>query len=372
MDIDIEKKLADAAAENKRLLDEIKSKQDRHGQDIGEIITELARLKIPRIKCDDPATGGRSSPEFKAYDKFVRKGEKALGPEELKALTVADNPEAGYLAPAQISGEIIKGIVEFSPMRQVARVVQITRESLEIPKKTGSGSAYWVSEIGTRAEVTGLKYGREKLIPYEMAYLAKASLKQLEDSAYDVEAELNQEFAEQFGVLESEAFVNGTGAEQPEGLLTNASVPTYISEDADDITADSILALPFQIKSGYLPGARYLLNRTSLWKIRTFRDPVSTAYLWQPAMGDATPATICGFPYTLVPELDDPDTDKVPVLFGNFNRGYMIVDRVTMAVQRLSEKYAEAGEVGFLARRRVGGQVVLPEAIIKLKCATSA
>ncbi len=311
------------------------------------------------------------SEEQKAFGLFLRKGREVLQPYEVKTLRVSDDPQAGYLCPPQMATEIIRSITESSPIRQIARVVGISRESLEAPKKTGSGAAYWISEVGERTEVTGFKVGMERLTPQEMAYLAKVSLKQLEDSAFNMEQELMLEFSDAFAVLEGAAFISGNGVEKPEGLLTNTSVSSMNSEDADDITADSIIKLPFQIKSDYLANARYILNRTSLWKIRSFKDPVTGLYLWQPAMAAATPPTICGFPYTLCPDLPDPDEDTYPVVFGDFRRAYMIVDRVNMAVQRLAEKYAEFGQIGFLARRRVGGQVVLPEAIVKLKCAVT-
>jgi HK97 family phage major capsid protein len=344
-----------------RLINDMDTRMD-------EIETELARIKTPTLFALNREEQSR---ELKAFGQFLRKGQAALAPDEFKLLRVSDDPAAGYLAPAQFAAEVIKGITEYSPVREISRVVEISRESLEVPKRTASGTPYWISETAERTEVTGLTYGLEKLTPYEMGYLAKVSLKQLEDSAFPMEQELAQEFAEQFAKLEGTAFVSGTGSNQPEGLLTNTNIATVNSEDADDITPETIIKLPFSIKSGYLRNARYILNRTTLWKIRTFKDPVSGIFLWQPAMADATPATICGYPYTLCPDLDDPDTNTYPVLFGDFSRAYLIVDRVNLSIQRLDQKYAEYGIMGFLARRRVGGQVVLAEAIVKLKCATS-
>lgn len=370
------------------LITEIRSEQEKHFSNVNklqerldDIETKMARPPIdisgaanPFFEAQDKSKAFQSR-ECKAYNRYLRRGKEFMIAEEAKALRVADDPRAGYLAPPELDTAIIKGISEFSAVRSVAGVRQISAESLEIPKKTGTGNAYWIGEIAERTEVTGLEFGMEKIPTEEMAYLMKASLKNLEDARWPLEQEITAEMSEAFARLEGTAFLKGDGVNKPEGILTHPGIATHNSEDADDITPDSVLALPFQVKSGYISNGRYLLNRTSLWKIRAFKDPVTGTYLWQPAMGfgaDAYPATICGFPYTLCPDLDDPGEDKYPILFGDFMRGYRIVDRVPFSIQRLSEKYAEFGQVGFLGRRRIGGQVVLAEAIIKLKCAVTA
>jgi len=81
------------------------------------------------------------------------------------------------------------------------------------------------------------------------------------------------------------------------------------------------------------------------------------------------PNNILGQPYVLAADMPDIAANAFPVLFGDFRRAYIIVDRVQIEVQRLTEKYAEQGVIGFLARKRVGGQVVLAEAVRKLKVA---
>ena len=382
------KTLEELHRENLQLIEELRTATEKKNRTIDQlqdrlddIETKMARPPLdysgaanPFFQPEDKSKAFQSR-ECKAYNHFLRKGKESLGPEEFKALRVADDARAGYLAPPELDTAIIKGISEFSAVRAVAGIRQISAESLEIPKKTGSGDAYWIGEIAERTEVTGFAVGMEKIPTEEMAYLMKASLKNLEDARWPLEQEITAEMSEAFARLEGTAFLKGNGVNKPEGILTHSGIATHNSEDADDITPDSVLALPFQVKGGYLGNGRYLLNRTSLWKIRSFKDPVTGTYLWQPAMGfgaDAMPSTICGFPYTLCPDLDDPGENKYPILFGDFMRGYRIVDRVPFTIQRLTEKYAEFGQVGFLGRRRIGGQVVLAEAIIKLKCAVTA
>ena len=94
-----------------------------------------------------------------AFDAFLRKGDNNLSPEQVKVLTIADDTSGGYLAPSEYVAEIIKGIIEFSPMRALARVRQTSQRSTMIPKRTGTFAASWVAELGSRSEATGLAYG---------------------------------------------------------------------------------------------------------------------------------------------------------------------------------------------------------------------
>lgn len=335
---------------------------------------EMAVVKMQGPGADfSSLSHGRSSPETKAWGTFLRKGEGACGPDERKTLIVGDATLGGYLAPVQVATELIKGITEFSPIRQIARVIQINRESIDIPRRSASGAAAWTTETGTRTETVGLGFGMEHLTPYECYYLAKVSQKLLEDNAYGLENELMIEFAEQFGKLTGAGYVNGDGVGKPEGVHTRvadgtiAHIPSGI---AAAISAEGVMGLPFQISTAYWPNARFLMSRATLWALRLLKDPVSGLYLFAGA-ADKTPDRICGFPYTLVEDLEGEGAGHFPIIFGDFSKGYLICDRVQMQVQRLAEKYAEVGQVGFLARMRTTGQVVLPAALVALECATT-
>ena len=91
----------------------------------------------------------------KAFDSYLRKGKDAMEADEVKALTVGDSSAAGYLAPNEYVRELIKTLTEISPMRSIARVRTTTSKAIEIPSRTATFSAQWVSEQGTRSETTG-------------------------------------------------------------------------------------------------------------------------------------------------------------------------------------------------------------------------
>jgi len=306
-----------------------------------------------------------------AFDVYCRKGIESLTPDERKALTVSNDTTGGYLAPPEYVREIIKGITEISPIRSIARVRSTAQRSIQIPKRTGQFSAAWVAESGTRSETTGWAVGMEEIPAHEHYALVDISEQDLEDTVFDLEAEMQAEFAEQFAKSEGTAFVSGNAVGKPEGIMTNSSVGEAVSGSAAALTGDGLLTLVHSVKSGYGSNGTFVFNRTTLAAIRKLKDTAGQ-YVFQAGMSlqNGVPNTIVGYPYIEATDMPDIAANAYPVVFGDFNRGYLIVDRIALAVLRDPFTQATTGNVRYVARRRVGGQVVLPEALVKQKCST--
>jgi HK97 family phage major capsid protein len=377
--------------ENDRVSGRNEETLERLGGRLDEIETALSRAgrgpaegagESPDGAADGAPGEGSATPEARAYFAYLRHGtrdepnpqRKALGRDEMKALSVGNDPAAGYLAPPEFAREIIKGEVEFSPLRAWARVRETSRNALQIPRRTGTFGAVWVAEQATRSETEGLTYGLEDIPTHEMYALVDVSQQMLEDSEFDLEAELRMEFAEQFAVTEGAGFVDGTGVGQPEGLLTNANVSTVNSGSAATIAdangqADGLVSLWHAVKTGYAIRGVWLLNRSTLAAVRKLKDDQGQ-YIWQPGLAVGQPNTILGSPYAELPDMPGEAANATPIAFGDLKRAYTVVDRIQLSVLRDPFTQATAGKIRFIARRRVGGQVVLPEAVAKLKCST--
>jgi HK97 family phage major capsid protein len=296
---------------------------------------------------------------------------EALGPDLVKALIVSNDTQGGYLAPVEYVNEILANVVEWSPVRNVCRVRATTRQAIQIPKRTTTAAAAWVAETGTRVETTNPAFGMENIQSHEMYAMTKVSKQELEDSQFDLEGFLNAEFSEQFGLTEGAAFISGTGVGQPEGMLTNSSVSYTASGAASNITADGLIAIYYDLKEAYLLNSSWIMNRSTLKVVRQLKDGQGQ-YLWAPGIRvDARPSAILDRPYMTAPDMPAINTNTYPILFGDFKRGYLILDRLVM--EMMSDPYTSksTGMVEFSARRRVGGQVIIAEAIRKLKCATT-
>ena len=237
-----------------------------------------------------------------------------------------------------------------------------------MPSRTGTFSASWVTETGTRSESTGLTYGMEEITAHEQYALVDISEQDVEDSAFNMEAELSDEFATQFAKGEGTSFVNGTASGQPEGFMVNGSVGETNSGAGTALTANGLIDLYSAVKTEYARNGIFMFNRSTLGAIRKLVDS-NGSYVFQAgfSLQAGVPNTILGQPYVEAPDMADVGAGAFPVVFGDFNQAYMIVDRVQLAILRDPFTQAASGTVRYYARRRVGGQVVLAEAIRKQK-----
>jgi len=300
----------------------------------------------------------------KAFDKWLRKGKDNMDIDEVKALTVSDDTAAGFLAPPEYVRELIKTLTEISPMRSIARVRATSQKSVQMPSRTATFTAQWVAESGTRSETTGYTTQLEEIPTHELYALVDISEQELEDSVFNLEAEMQQEFADQFAKAEGLSMVSGDAVGKPEGVLTNSSVGTTNSGSGTLLTGDGLIDLVHAVKSPYGANGTFIFNRTTLAAIRKLKDTAGQ-YVFQAGMmlTAGVPNTILGYPYVEMPDMPDVAGSAKPVAFGDFSRGYMVVDRVALSVLRDPFTQATSGNVRYVARRRVGGQVVLAEAL---------
>jgi HK97 family phage major capsid protein len=294
-------------------------------------------------------------------------------PEQQKALSLGDDTAAGYLAPKEYVNQIIKASIPFSPIRQLATVRQTANKAIMIPRRTTPLAASWVGQGATGSEDTALKYGLEEITTHKLFAYKTIEIEMLQDSAFDLEAEFNMECSEQFGIAEGTAFVSGTSVNQPEGLLSNAAVlASYIvSGAASSIIGDGLINQAYALKSAYAVNATWVMRRATVGAVRQLKDPVTGRYLWEPALNLGQPSTLLGYPLVEAPDMPLSTTgSNYPVLFGDFRRAYMVVDRISINVLRDPYSQADSGVVRFVATKRVGGQVILPEAVNVMKVST--
>ena len=357
----------------------------RNDQALEKMNARMNQIESAVGRAHRTPTGARERPEYgpevKAYFDYLKYGTRdepnpgrdALSREDMKALTVGADPTAGFLAPVDYAREIIKGETEFSPLRSVVRIRQTARRAVQIPKRSGQFSAVWTAESGTRSETEGLSYGLEEIPTHELYALVDVSEQMMEDSEFNLEEELRQEFSEQFAVAEGAALVQGNGTGKPEGLLQSAAVAETVSGSAASIAdatgqADGLIDLYYGLKTAYAVHGTWLLNRGTLGEVRKLKDGQNN-YIWQPGLANGVSNTILGQPYVEIPDMPDVAANAFPIVFGDLRRAYTIVDRINLSVLRDPFTQATSGNVRFIARRRVGGQVVLAEAIRKLKVA---
>ena len=140
-------------------------------------------LSRPLSSKDDVA---KADEQKVAFENYLRKGKDGVEPNELKVLTASNDTAGGYLAPPEYVRELTKTIIEISPIRSISRVRSTTNRSVQIPERTGTFSAVFVAEQGTRSETTGYATGLKEIPTHEMYALVDISEQELEDSVFNL------------------------------------------------------------------------------------------------------------------------------------------------------------------------------------------
>lgn len=357
--------------EYKRIIDafgtesaEAKERLEKMDQRFDEIEEKLAALETKLNRPEPP--GKTDAPEVKAFLNWVRKGE--LAPDEKKLLSSDVGPSGGYLIPALVRDRIVEKLIEISPIRSLASNERLTvGDTYEYVIENDVPSAGWTSERATRSETsTGTNPFGVGRIPIEEMYAEpKVTQKLLDDAGFDVENWLVNRLAKVFAQLEGQAFVSGDGVGKPRGILSHPSVSEVKTGDASTITADSLIEIAESLPEQFDTGARWLMRKATRAVIRKLKDN-NGQYLWQPGLG-AEPSTLLGYPITITPDMPTVAANAYPIVFGNIAEGYLIVDKPGIALIR--DVITQKGFVIFYTTRRVGGDVVNPNAILKLKVA---
>lgn len=365
--------VAAAAVEELRTgFTEFRTHADERMAGLDEITTRLADLetRMARPRGTGNPTDDELPIERRAFTNFLRLGDNRMHAEEARALIVGDDTKGGYLAPADFQAEVIKGIVEISPIRQAVRVGSTAAGSVILPKRTSRPTAYWVGEDEDRNE-TNIAYGQIEIPIHEIAVYIDVSQRLLEDSAINVESEVAGDLAVEFAAIESIAFTNGNGVKRPLGIMNVAGIPEVPNGSGTAlINSDALIKLMYSAPQAYRNNGSWMMNSTTLGAVRVLRDGAG-AYLWQPGLQAGQPSTLLGRP--VIESLDMPDAaaGSFPILYGDFDKAYRIYDRVGMSIIRDPYTQATKGLVRFHARRRVGGGPILTEALRKLKMTVS-
>ena len=303
---------------------------------------------------------GRATDDYKkAFWNHTRKRDSY---EVRNALQIGTDSEGGYLVPDTFEKTLITALEAENVIRKHAHVFTTSHGSHKIPVVSNRGTAAWVDEEGQIPESDDA-FGQQLIGAHKVATLIKVSEELLNDSAFDLEGYFTKEFARRIGNAEEAAFLSGNGTAKPTGILADVGGAeigvTAASETA--ITADEIIDLFYSLKSPYRKNAIWVLNDSTIKAIRKLKDH-NGQYLWQPALRDGEYDTILGKRIFTSPYAPEIGAGAKSIAFGDFSY-YWIGDRQGVSFKRLNERFAETGQVGFIATKRVDAKLILPEAI---------
>jgi HK97 family phage major capsid protein len=366
--------LARAAQEIKNRENEVKDLQARleaSGKTGAEVKARVDALEAELARGDYRSKVERNykeGDEYKALNGFCRQGLNGMTPEHKALLRTDSAVDGGFLTTTEMDTEITKKITEIDPIRSVARVRSTASKSLELPIRNTIPVATYEGEADTGAD-SASAYQNETVVPYRQTFTVPITMDMLMNAAFDMDSEIMSDAAEAFAFGEGNGFVVGTGFKQPAGFVNNATLQAAarLSGVSGVLTPNSIILLTGDLKVGYAPV--YVLNRRTLALIRTFRGDAASPgdaagqFLWLPGMNGPVAATLNGFPYILANSMPDVAASAFPIAFGDFRRGYTIVDRTGISVIRDEFTLKKKAIVEFTLNRWNTGRVTLPEAI---------
>lgn len=320
------------------------------------------------------------------FDRFVRKGdETGLKDLAVKAMSVGSGTDGGFAVPEEIDRTIEQLQRDLSPMRQIANVVRVgTSDYKKLVNKNGISSG-WVGETDARPATNTSQLA--ELTPFMGELYANPQVTQqaLDDIFFDVEGEVNTQLVEEFSIAEGAAFFTGNGTNKPKGVLAYTTAATADSSRtfgvlehvatgvAGDFAASNKADIFFdtvaKLKAGYRAGSVWTMNKALMFEVMKLKDTTGQ-YLWQPKLTDnGIGLTLLGFGVVEAEDMPAKAANALGIAFGNFKRGYTIVDR--MGMRMLRDPYSNKPYVGFYTTKRVGGMLVNSEAIKLIKFATS-
>ncbi len=380
---DINKKLGDVVQTEK--VDRINAEISTLQKSLDEVNTSLAALKVGGA--GDVADPDKAE-HAKAFDQFFRKGAEAgLKDLEVKAkLTTQSDPDGGYLVPEETEAGIDRVLGTVSAVRSISRVISVSTDHYKKLVNMGGAASGWVGEEDDRP-VTATPTLREIIINSGEIYANPAATQRsLDDSVFDVAAWLAEEVSIEFSEQEGAAFVNGDGNKKPRGILSydmvaNASYAWgklgfivsgaaggFAASSATVSPADALIDLNGALKQGYRGNARWLMSDKTETTVRKFKD-AEGAFVWAPPSAVRDVSTILGKPVVTDDNMPDVGAGNFPIAFGDFQRGYLVTDRIGVRVLR--DPYTSKPNVLFYTTKRVGGGVTNFEAIKLLKIAAS-
>lgn len=261
--------------------------------------------------------------------------------------------DGGYLVPEEYDSRLIQTLQDTNIMRTLANTLTTSGDH-KINIAATNPAAAWIEEGGqlTFGEAT---FKQVLLDAHKLHVAIKVTEELLYDSAFNLENYILEQFGKALANAEEDAFLNGDGTGKPTGIFHETNGGTHLTE-VTAFKADDLINLIHALKRPYRKNAAFIMNDKLIATVRKLKDG-NGAYMWQPSYQVGEPDTLLGYPvYTsaFAPE------NKIA--FGDFSY-YNIGDRGTRSFKQLTELFAGNGMIGFVAKERVDGKLILPEAV---------
>ena len=336
-------------------------------------------LAQPRRPVLDPAPRLAEPDERKAaWNAYLKTGQVLPGLIEAKGLSESVNASGGFLTLPELEAQILRRLSVSSLMRDICQIQVMGAGVYRKPVSTAGIGASWIAETAARPETTAPTLDIIDFPAFDLYAAPAATQSLLDDALINMDDWLAAEIDDAFAAQETSAFITGDGVNKPKGLLGYT-----IAADANQTwgqlgylatgviggfppvnPTDKLIDLIYTPRVQYRAGGRFVMNRKTVSAVRKFKDNNGN-YIWNAALQPGASATLLGYPVTEIETMPDVAANSHSIAFGDFKRGYLIVDRAGVRVLR--DPYSAKPNVLFYTTKRVGGGIQNFDAIKLLK-----
>lgn len=309
-------------------------------------------------RSEKPKKTGRASDEYKqAVLNALRSNFRQVS----NIMQEGVDADGGYLVPDEYDSRLITKLTEENVIRRLGHRLSTSGDH-KINIAASTPAAAWIEE-GESLTFGDATFDQIILDAHKLHVAVKVTEELLYDSMFDIENYLFDAFGKALANAEEDAFINGDGNGKPLGILAAAggAQTGVTTASSTAITADEVINLVYSLKRPYRKNAVFIMNDQTIAAIRKLKDG-NGMYMWQPALTAGEPDRLLGYPVHTSQFMPTIAAGAKTIAFGDFSY-YNIGDRGSRSLGELRELFAGNGMVGFLAKERVDGKLVLPEAV---------
>lgn len=394
-------------AEKRTLTAEEREQWDKLDADIVDLTDRIERTEkveereremvanlTPTPGADDATSADEARDQVeeyrKAFDNFMRFGIAEMKPEqravlqtgaqtisdrEARDLGVATGGVGGYLVPQAFYDRIIRAQKLVGGVRLAAFTFKTdSGATMPVPQDNDTSNVGELLAENTSATILDTTLGSKNLSAYMYSSkIVKVGLALIQDSAFDIDAWLGKKLGIRLGRIQNQHFTTGTGTGQPQGVVTGAtSGKVGLTGQTTSIIYDDLVDLEHSVDPAYrygsqltgdfaddmdgMPTTRWMFADSTLKALKKIKDS-QLRPLWLPGLAVKEPDTILGYPYVINQDMAAMAANAKSVLFGDFSN-YFIREVTGVTILRLTERYADFLQVGFLAFQRVDGALI--------------
>ena len=344
-----------------------KNKAQKINENLDDLEATIRRQRLPLGFTTKESEDEKFQSQYKdAFLKYIRKGIEsdlinlANSNNSMENLLKCDSN--GFAITSSMNSIIANSMYKNSPIRQLARIVNISNDSLDVAAYTTDIAASWGDERTVAPETDA--FTRKTIKVHELTAQPKMTQKMIDDDQIDHESWLAELLSDILLAKEDNAFFNGDGENKPVGILsyedgTSSNQIERVS-GGSAITFENLLQLQAALDGRYEKEGEtaFITSKANLAAIRSIKDE-SGRYIWTPGALNGNYDMIFGTPILASNEMDTTSGDAV--IYGNLRKGYQIVDRSDIKIQR--DPYSSKPFIVYFATKRVGGDVIDTKAI---------